>query len=229
MVPLEAPNPGVYIDTFIFLLRSLCKIIWRNVHYFPNAPRITTKRFIFINISSYNLIYWHLFNWLITLHLFRTEAYRYLILLCYNSIYWQKYIFLYWYITTKRFIFINISSYNLIYWHLFTYTLPYLAEQIILITVTCICLFIFQVVELSHFIVITLYYQGYCRRHVLLDKSGVIHTYVCLFRYPLCYTYKYQNLIWSINCTSQEINFIIPDILIFLSDKKSTWKILFWQ
>ena len=40
MVPLEAPYPGVYIDTFIFFLRSLCKIIWMNVHYFPNAPRI---------------------------------------------------------------------------------------------------------------------------------------------------------------------------------------------
>ena len=39
MVPLEAPYPGVYIDTFIFFLRSLCKIIWMNVHYFPNAPR----------------------------------------------------------------------------------------------------------------------------------------------------------------------------------------------
>ena len=40
MVPLEASYPGVYIDTFIFFLRSLCKIIWMNVHYFPNAPRI---------------------------------------------------------------------------------------------------------------------------------------------------------------------------------------------
>ena len=39
MVPLEAPYPGVYIDTFIFFLRSLCKIILMNVHYFPNAPR----------------------------------------------------------------------------------------------------------------------------------------------------------------------------------------------
>ena len=42
MVPLEAPYPGVYIDTFIFFLRSLCKIIWMNVHYFPNAPRTLT-------------------------------------------------------------------------------------------------------------------------------------------------------------------------------------------
>ena len=33
MVPLEAPYPGVYIDTFIFFLRSFCKIIWMNVHY----------------------------------------------------------------------------------------------------------------------------------------------------------------------------------------------------
>ena len=40
MVPLEAPYPDVYTDTFIFFLRSLCKIIWMNVHYFPNAPRI---------------------------------------------------------------------------------------------------------------------------------------------------------------------------------------------
>ena len=39
MVPLEAPYHGVYIDTFNFFLRSLCKIIWMNVHYFPNAPR----------------------------------------------------------------------------------------------------------------------------------------------------------------------------------------------
>ena len=39
MVPLEAPYPCVYIDTFIFFLRSLCKILWMNVHYFPNAPR----------------------------------------------------------------------------------------------------------------------------------------------------------------------------------------------
>ena len=39
MVPLEAQYPGVYTDTFIFFLRSLCKIIWSNVHYFPNAPR----------------------------------------------------------------------------------------------------------------------------------------------------------------------------------------------
>ena len=39
MVPLEAPYSAVYIDTFIFFLRSLCKIIWMNVHYFPNAPR----------------------------------------------------------------------------------------------------------------------------------------------------------------------------------------------
>ena len=41
MVPLEAPYPGVYIDIFIFFLRSLWKIIWMNVHYFPNAPRIS--------------------------------------------------------------------------------------------------------------------------------------------------------------------------------------------
>ena len=39
MVPLEAPYPDVNTDTFIFFLRSLCKIIWMNVHYFPNAPR----------------------------------------------------------------------------------------------------------------------------------------------------------------------------------------------
>ena len=36
----EAPYPDVNTDTFIFFLRSLCKIIWINVHYFPNAPRI---------------------------------------------------------------------------------------------------------------------------------------------------------------------------------------------
>ena len=39
MVPPEAPYPDVYTDTFIFFLRSFCKIIWINVHYFPNAPR----------------------------------------------------------------------------------------------------------------------------------------------------------------------------------------------
>ena len=40
MVLPEAPYPDVYTDTFIFFLRSSCKIIWMNVHYFPNAPRI---------------------------------------------------------------------------------------------------------------------------------------------------------------------------------------------
>ena len=40
MVPLEAPYPDLYTDTFIFFLRSLCKIILINVHYFPNAPRM---------------------------------------------------------------------------------------------------------------------------------------------------------------------------------------------
>ena len=44
MVPHEAPYPDVYTDTFIFFLRSLCKIIWINVHYFPNAPRIKGRR-----------------------------------------------------------------------------------------------------------------------------------------------------------------------------------------
>ena len=39
MVLPEAQYPDVYTDTFIFFLRSLCKIIWMNVHYFPNAPR----------------------------------------------------------------------------------------------------------------------------------------------------------------------------------------------
>ena len=39
MVPPEAPYPDVYTDTLIFFLRPLCKIIWMNVHYFPNAPR----------------------------------------------------------------------------------------------------------------------------------------------------------------------------------------------
>ena len=46
MVPLEAPYPDVYTDTFIFFLRSLCKIIWMNVHYFPNAPRIIKALFL---------------------------------------------------------------------------------------------------------------------------------------------------------------------------------------
>ena len=40
MVPPETLHPDVYTDTFIFFLRSLCEIIWMNVYYFPNAPRI---------------------------------------------------------------------------------------------------------------------------------------------------------------------------------------------
>ena len=40
MVPLETLYPGVYIDTNFLFLQSFCKIIWMNVHYFPNAPRI---------------------------------------------------------------------------------------------------------------------------------------------------------------------------------------------
>ena len=47
MVPLEAPYPDVYTDTFIFFLQSLCKIIWMNVHYFPNAPRIWCSRWFY--------------------------------------------------------------------------------------------------------------------------------------------------------------------------------------
>ena len=43
MGPPEAPYPDVYTDTFIFFLRSLCKIIWMNVHYFLNAPRTSQK------------------------------------------------------------------------------------------------------------------------------------------------------------------------------------------
>ena len=39
MVPSEVPYPDVNTDIFIFFLRPLCKIIWINVHYFPNAPR----------------------------------------------------------------------------------------------------------------------------------------------------------------------------------------------
>ena len=41
MVPLEAPYPGVYIDAFIFFQVHKCTIIWMNVHYFPNAPRMS--------------------------------------------------------------------------------------------------------------------------------------------------------------------------------------------
>ena len=37
-----------YTDTFIFFLRSLCKIIWMNVHYFPNAPRIINYGYLFV-------------------------------------------------------------------------------------------------------------------------------------------------------------------------------------
>ena len=45
----EAQYPDVYTDIFIFFLWSLCKIIWMNVHYFPNAPRMysTHKRLYF--------------------------------------------------------------------------------------------------------------------------------------------------------------------------------------
>ena len=46
-----AQYPDVYTDTFIFFLRSLCKIIWINVHYFPNAPRNWCV-FIFFGCSN---------------------------------------------------------------------------------------------------------------------------------------------------------------------------------
>ena len=39
-----APYPDVYTDTFIFFLRSLCKLMWMNVRNFPNAPRIKQTR-----------------------------------------------------------------------------------------------------------------------------------------------------------------------------------------
>ena len=45
MVTPEALYPDVYTDTFIFFLRSLYKIIWMNVHYFPNAPRIDSNAY----------------------------------------------------------------------------------------------------------------------------------------------------------------------------------------
>ena len=45
MVSQEAPYPDVYTDTFIFFLRSLCKIIWMNVNCFQNVLKIEQKSF----------------------------------------------------------------------------------------------------------------------------------------------------------------------------------------
>ena len=50
MVPPEAQYPDVYTETFIFFLRSLCKINSMNVHYFPNAPGKTG--IFFLNYDS---------------------------------------------------------------------------------------------------------------------------------------------------------------------------------
>ena len=44
IVPPEAQYPVTYTNTFIFFLRSLCTIIWMNVHSFPNAPRKCFER-----------------------------------------------------------------------------------------------------------------------------------------------------------------------------------------
>ena len=52
MVPLEAPYPDVYTDAFIFFLLSSCEIIWMNVHYFPNAPRINSSSYQWRNMSA---------------------------------------------------------------------------------------------------------------------------------------------------------------------------------
>ena len=52
IVPLEAPYPDVYTDTFIFFLRPLCKFIWMNVHYFPNAPRMYAFRCVFGSVEE---------------------------------------------------------------------------------------------------------------------------------------------------------------------------------
>ena len=55
MVPKEAPYPDVYTDIFIFFLRSLCKIIWMNVHYFPNAPRMSIQDCILVTYILFNV------------------------------------------------------------------------------------------------------------------------------------------------------------------------------
>ena len=39
----KAPYHDVYMDTFIFFLWSLYKIIWMNIHYFPNAPSMRSS------------------------------------------------------------------------------------------------------------------------------------------------------------------------------------------
>ena len=65
MVPLEAPYPGVYIDTFIFFLRSLCKIIWTNVHYFPNAPRIYSL-IIILPVLNFTIFFRFILSWCLT-------------------------------------------------------------------------------------------------------------------------------------------------------------------
>ena len=47
MVPLDVSYSDVYTDTFIFfpIIVYMCKIIWINVHDFPNAPRIIRCNF----------------------------------------------------------------------------------------------------------------------------------------------------------------------------------------
>ena len=48
----KAPQkPPILTFTLIpssFFLRSLCKIVWMNVHYFPNAPRISMSELLTI-------------------------------------------------------------------------------------------------------------------------------------------------------------------------------------
>ena len=40
MLPSKGSYPDVSIDSFIFFLWSLCKMIWMNIHYFQNDPHI---------------------------------------------------------------------------------------------------------------------------------------------------------------------------------------------
>ena len=51
MVHPRAPYSDVSIDTFIFCLRSLCKIIWMNIYYFPNDLRLWSCALLYIDLK----------------------------------------------------------------------------------------------------------------------------------------------------------------------------------
>ena len=60
MVPLDAPYPDVYTDTFIFF-SPIIVLTYMDVHYFPNAPRtywLNSK----ITSILYNILYIKIFG-----------------------------------------------------------------------------------------------------------------------------------------------------------------------